>query len=60
MGLKGDQGRGRKRWSSYTVLALKAYVARWASAESDAHFHSGVLDLTRAQGLPHIPGLFPL
>lgn len=29
-GWKGDQGRARNKCSSHTVLACKAYVARWA------------------------------
>lgn len=62
-GLKEDQGRARNRCSSYTVLAFKALVGLFQdglSVESDAHFHSGVLDLTLAQVVPRIPGLFPL
>lgn len=61
--LKEDQGRARNRCSSYAVLAFKALVGLFQdglSVESDAHFHSGVLDLMLAQVVPRIPGLFPL
>lgn len=47
------------------VVPIQCWLSRLMSedelsVDSDAHFHSGVLDPALAQVLLHIPGLFPL
>lgn len=58
-GLKGDQGRARNRCSDIQCWLSRLMLQDGLRVYSDAHFHSGVLDSTLAQVLPHIPGFPP-